>query len=171
MDFFINSFKKNSEFTIFYLGRQEFSEGWHIVTKLSEKFIKKGLNIKFISSGEDYGVIKGLGYIPERELPKIYSQSHITLLPRQKGVFPLSFLESLSCGTPIITSSLETHKMLDIPLYLSTNLNEYFKIIMFLYKKWSNDEKKYTDWANKFRDRISDYDKKVVLSIYRRSWQ
>jgi len=48
-----------------------------------------------------------LGRIPSREsLANVYSRAHATIIPSLYEGFPLTALESLACGTPIIMAKL-----------------------------------------------------------------
>ena len=48
-----------------------------------------------------------LGKLPTRDLlVDLYSQSHAVIIPSRYEGFPLTALESLACGTPIIVSRL-----------------------------------------------------------------
>lgn len=45
-------------------------------------------------------------YVSQSELPYFYSRSAITVTPSILDAFPLTVLESLSCGTPVIASQV-----------------------------------------------------------------
>lgn len=48
------------------------------------------------------------GYIPNDELPAIYSQSKIFLYPSLRESFGIPMLEAMSCGVPVLTSNTES---------------------------------------------------------------
>lgn len=50
--------------------------------------------------------INNLGRIPVSETPKLYGQSHMTFLPSLLEVFSAVYPESLSTGTPLVTTDL-----------------------------------------------------------------
>ncbi|EMA13961.1 glycosyltransferase family 4 protein [Haloarcula marismortui] len=46
--------------------------------------------------------VRFLGYVPEKELPALYSSSDVFILPSKYEGFGLVLLESMACGTPVI---------------------------------------------------------------------
>ncbi|MDX1747212.1 MAG: glycosyltransferase, partial [Halobacteriales archaeon] len=58
---------------------------------------------------EDLGIgdrIEFLGYVPEEDLPGLYSSADITLFPPTYEGFGLVFLESMACGTPVVAPAV-----------------------------------------------------------------
>jgi len=45
------------------------------------------------------------GYVPNKELPAIYSQCEIFLYPSLRESFGIPILEAMACGVPVITSN------------------------------------------------------------------
>jgi glycosyltransferase involved in cell wall biosynthesis len=45
------------------------------------------------------------GYVPNRELPSIYSQAEVFLYPSLRESFGIPILEAMACGVPVITSN------------------------------------------------------------------
>lgn len=46
--------------------------------------------------------VEFLGYVPEEELPRLYSASDVLVFPPAYEGFGLVFLEAMACGTPVI---------------------------------------------------------------------
>lgn len=46
-----------------------------------------------------------LGFVPEEDLPSLYTGAQVTVYPSLHESFGLPILESLACGTPIVTSN------------------------------------------------------------------
>jgi glycosyltransferase involved in cell wall biosynthesis len=60
------------------------------------------------SIGEPTGLLDNIcftGYIPNGELPAIYSLADFFLYPSLRESFGIPMLEAMACGTPVITSS------------------------------------------------------------------
>lgn len=83
--------KKNGiDHTLVFVG----SEGWKY--KSVYETIRK-LNIP--------GSVMFLGYVPDKDLPKIYNAADLLVYPSFYEGFGLSPLEAMACGCPVITSN------------------------------------------------------------------
>ena len=51
------------------------------------------------------GMIVPIGYVPNRELPAIYSLAQIFVYPSLRESFGIPILEAMACGTPVLTSN------------------------------------------------------------------
>lgn len=74
-----------------------------VITGLKQEYIEELLinfNIKEISSNIIY-----TGYVPGNELPALYNGAFVFLYPSLKEGFGIPVLESMACGTPVITSN------------------------------------------------------------------
>lgn len=85
------------------------------IIKAYEK-VRAGENLKLVIAGEpkmpieaSRGVIT-LGYVPDEELPTLYSGAEALLYPSLYEGFGLPILEAFSCQTPVVTSNLGSMK-------------------------------------------------------------
>ena len=55
-----------------------------------------------------YGVadcVEFLGYVPDENLPQLFSEADVFVMPSQKEGFGIVFLEALACGVPVIAGN------------------------------------------------------------------
>ncbi|WP_111669239.1 glycosyltransferase family 4 protein [Algoriphagus litoralis] len=52
--------------------------------------------------------VKFLGFIPEKDLPKLYREAHATMFVSLMEGFGLPVIESMASGTPVLTSSISS---------------------------------------------------------------
>jgi glycosyltransferase involved in cell wall biosynthesis len=51
-----------------------------------------------------------LGYVPEEDLPAIYSQALLVVLPSHYEGFGLPLVEAMACAAPVLASDIECHR-------------------------------------------------------------
>jgi len=107
---------------VFFLGNTDPKKNLHGVLKALSVLRKKGqLNFKLlvldidknylarvadeISDREILHAIFSAGYVPNHELPAIYSMAKVFLYPSLRESFGIPIVEAMSCGTAVITSN------------------------------------------------------------------
>lgn len=58
-----------------------------------------------INDADVLDAIFSVGYVPNHELPSIYSQAKLFLYPSLRESFGIPIIEAMACGTPVITSN------------------------------------------------------------------
>jgi len=107
---------------VFFLGNTDPKKNLHGVLKALSVLRKKGqLNFKLlvldidkryleqvaeeIADREILHAIFSAGYVPNHELPAIYSMAKLFLYPSLRESFGIPIVEAMSCGTAVITSN------------------------------------------------------------------
>jgi len=111
---------KDNEKIILYLGRLNKSKGIDILIKQFDKLKKNITNVKLVIVGPDDGYLSELkiltdelrltdeilftGPLYNSDKLEAYIDADVFVTPHFSG-FPITFLESCACGTPIITTN------------------------------------------------------------------
>ena len=151
------NFDLNNKFVISFgatSAQSEKRKGFNQVYKAIKKLNKEFKNIHFIVFGEISEKLKKINNITnyseindENQLRSIYSSSDIFLSPSLQDNLPLTVMESLSCGTPVV--AFNVGGMRDLILhkkngYLAAedNFDDFYEGIKFFLK--NNLKKKLT---------------------------
>jgi glycosyltransferase involved in cell wall biosynthesis len=141
---------KPEEFTVTYASRKVWQKGYDIFNKVKLLLRNK---VVFQESNN----------VPENDMPKFYSDSHVTLAPARVDTFGLSLVESLMCGTPVITSSILAHKRLNAKLFYADTPTSIAMEVMNLKKLWQYNREKYNHLSLRGRQSVLGYDKPIVV--------
>jgi glycosyltransferase involved in cell wall biosynthesis len=164
LDIYKPSREKLSKFTLLYVGRKRKEKGWPIFLKLCKYFDRKGYDFKYLCTGEGEGPIRGLSYISDaNQLAEIYSSAHVVIYPSEVDTFGLVIVESLACGTPVITTTIQSHKYLNLPLIYADDLSEYAKSVLSVFNTWKNKNAYYQNLVNKGLKIVKKYDKNELF--------
>jgi len=163
--------EEDEYFRIAILGCNDFRKGYDICKALIKYFGGlKNLKIRFYSNSSNlyynYPWVVFVGFINEEELPKILSQAHVLLHPSRLDTFGLVIIESLACGTPVVTSDILAHRIFSHPVFLCSSLSDYISRIGELYKLWK--EGGYEQIRKEAEALGRRFSKENVFPIYRR---
>ncbi len=75
-----------------------------VITNLTKEYYQQIL--REIDKKDDYNSIKLIPFVNHPMLPALYSLASVYLYPSIAESFGLSILESMACGTPVITSNI-----------------------------------------------------------------
>ena len=143
---------KPEKFTVCYFSRNNWQKGYDIALALQKRL---GNQICFKFSN---------GQISEADMPRFIGTSHLAIVPSRVDTFGLSIVESLMCGTLVVTSNLETHEALELPLFYASSLSDYVRSILRVKWLWENQKHLYSSIASQGREKaIQLYDKLVVM--------
>lgn len=77
-----------------------------VVTDLSEKTLRQEL--AEINEEQLRSKIKLIGYFPNDRIPYLYNKAKLMLYPSLRESFGLPIIESMACGTPVVTSNVSS---------------------------------------------------------------
>lgn len=117
-EFYSPKVPKNDEFTVGYASRKVWQKGYDIFLQLQT--ILEGIN--FVETNN----------IPESEMPNFYAKNHVTVVPARVDTFGITGVESLMCRTPVVSSGLPTHRVLGLPMYYASTIDDYIEKIQYL---------------------------------------
>ena len=136
--------KKSDDFTIAFASRHVWQKGFDVFSKVAEH---AKCNVKIS------------GNIVEDGMPGFLSDAHAVLVPSRVDTFGLTIVESLMCGTPVITSPIPSHLGLGLPLRYASTVKNYLAEIEKL-QSTSN----YGLLSDSCRASTMKYDKQNIMS-------
>lgn len=124
--------EKADDFRIVFVGRHDYAKGFDRYVQVSEIL----RDFKFFCTGSSVGRIQGVGYLPDKDLANLYSQSSVMVYPTRGDTFGLAILESLACGTPVITTSIPAHASLHLPVLYADTPEAIASTLKKIYDLW-----------------------------------
>lgn len=134
---------KNDDFTVGFCSRKTFTKGYDIWLKIKKQL---GDEMNFIESGN----------IPENEMANFYSKCHVIVVPARFETFGLTIVESLLCGTNVLSSRHLVHRALGLPLNYANTIPTYIDALIELR---SGNKKSNT----RLRRTALKYDKSIII--------
>jgi glycosyltransferase involved in cell wall biosynthesis len=165
---------KNDIFTVLFVGSGEWSKGYDLfynIVKYLHKVIPK---VRFIAIGipkkrdnKSSPLIEVHPFIYQEELlVDIYSSSHVLIHPSRADVFGITLIESLACGTPVLTSALPSHYVFLPSQYICFTLYDYIRKTIKIYQTWHEEPERYELLINEARNLASRFDKDKLFPLF-----
>ena len=154
-------------------------KGFKYVYKTIQKLNKEFSNIHFIVFGENSKILKGIKNITnyseihdENKLRNIYNASDIFLSPSLNDNLPLTVMESLSCGTPVVAFNVGGMKDLILHkkngyLALEDNFDDFYDGIK-LFLEINVKKINYLEIIE-YKKFMTNFDPKVISNKYHKS--
>jgi glycosyltransferase involved in cell wall biosynthesis len=164
---------KNDVFTITFVGSEEWSKGYDIFCEIAKYLHKAIPKINFkaigIQNNKSPSFIETHPFIYHDDLlADIYSSSHILIHPSRADIFGITLIESLACGTPVLTSALPSHQAF-LPLsFICFNLHDYISKVLKIYQAWYQKSGEYELLVNEAKDIASRFDKEKIFPLFER---
>jgi L-malate glycosyltransferase len=158
--FLNNKRKTHSNLRFLSIGRFESQKGYDLLLKAIEKLnnIYKNNKMEFIFVGggameniinkfaRKFKNITNLGYVSYENIPQIYTNSDIYLLPSREEPFGLVLIEAWASGIPVLATKTEGPNDMVNPnkngwFIPEISENSIYESIKSLYLKWLNQPK------------------------------
>lgn len=175
----------NNKFIISFGATSAYSEkrkGFNQVYRAIKKLNKSFNNIHFIVFGETSKKLKHIENITnyseindENKLRNIYNSSDIFLSPSIQDNLPLTVMESLSCGTPVV--AFDVGGMKDLILhkkngYLATedNFDDFYEGIKFFLQVNLKKKINYLE-VIEYKKFMNNFDPKIISDNYYKTYK
>ena len=165
---------KNDVFTVLFVGSEKWSKGYDIFYNIAKHLHKVLPKINFIAVGVNEkryskSFIEVHSFIYQEELlADIYSSSHVLIHPSRADVFGITLIESMACGTPVLTSALPSHRAFLPSWSISFTLQDYIHKIIEMYHAWYEIPEKYELLVNEAKNLASKFDKNRIFPLFER---
>ena len=144
---------KKSKFTVAFTSRHSNAKGYDVFQEVTKNL--------------DVDVAVSSGNMAETDLIDLVATSHLSFLPSKVDTFGYSIVESIMSGTPVLTTLLEAHKQLKLPLMYSNSNRNFGKSINVFKRIFEETKQEYDTWCLIGRQAAKRfYDKQVVLEQF-----
>jgi glycosyltransferase involved in cell wall biosynthesis len=167
---------KSDVFTVLFVGSEKWSKGYDIFYYIARYLHKIIPKIRFIAVGvckdgssRSTSFIEEYPFIYQEDiLANIYSSSHILVYPSRADIFGITLIESLACGTPVLTSALPSHTAFLPSKFICFTTYDYIRRIIEIYQMWCKKSGEYELLVNESRSIASMFDKNKLFPLFER---
>ena len=112
--------------------------------------------------------VQFLGIVPRSEMNNLYNISNVLFVPSYNELFPMTILEAMSSGTPLLLRNLDLYEDILFKKYLSADNNDDFVKALDLLK---NNSKEYEKAKENSREISKFYSKEHVLEMWKKLYK
>jgi len=159
---------KADKFTVLFVGRKTWEKGWLTFCSMSSILKRRGYDFEFLCTGKGSEGVRGLRFLSEDELRRVYQRSHIVVYPSIADMFGLVILEAASYGVPVVTTPIEVHRELDLPLFYARTSAEFAETVLRTYSIWKENLGEYYAWCKRLQFAARKYDVDKVFPLFER---
>ncbi|MGD0477848.1 MAG: glycosyltransferase family 4 protein [Nitrososphaerales archaeon] len=152
---------ERKEFLVLLAGAMTLKKGADLIPAIYDSLMRRKVRFRLVicTSGgpllgqiHDWSVSKPnvdfRGFVDPTEMPRVYGESAVALLPSRGEAFPLVCIEAQACGTPVVVSDIAGFRQCVIDgrtgLFAVTNNPEsYAEKVEHVYLLWKEDSDKY----------------------------
>jgi len=103
--------------------------------------------------------VKFLGIIDRTEMNAMYNIADLMFLPSYSELFPMTVLEAMQVGTPMLLRNLDLYKDILFDYYLNTDNNETFALYI---KQLATDANFHSYWTNQSIKGGKQYSREMI---------
>lgn len=171
---------KDDDFVILGCGQVQTRKGVQDFVKTAKmlpeaKFVWAG-GFSFGAMTEGYDELKEImdnppenviftGIVERDSMVHIYNMSDILFIPSFNELFPMTILEAVNLGIPLVTRDLELYRDILFDCYQSAQDNEGFYMLL---QSLMNEKDKYDYWSKKSEELANFYSKEHVLEMWKK---
>ena len=105
-----------------------------------------------------------LGIVPREEMNTVYNLADVMFLPSFEELFPMTVLESMNCGIPILLRDLELYENILFDFYLKASGAEEFREDLL---RLSSDGEFYRHYSRQSRKGAQFYSREHVAAMWK----
>lgn len=102
---------------LLFVGELKPLKGAELMHDLAHQFSDENVTTVIVGDGEERHLFKDCdevifeGFIENEDLPQYYRTADLTIVPSRRESFSIVSLESIACGTPVVTTTSESCNM------------------------------------------------------------
>jgi len=160
--------RKYDEFTVLFSGRALWQKGWDVYVRLARRMQDLGIRFLYVGGEVKDSFIHSMGFQwNTAALSQIYNGSHVLLNPSRADTFGRVSIESMACGTPVVTSPSQLNSDLKLPFVFGNSLAEYETSILGLKELWE-EGKPYRRLSDKCKEAAQAFSFGNTVTAYER---
>lgn len=105
------------------------------------------------------------GIVDRDDMVSIYNMCDVLFIPSYNELFPMTILEAVNLGIPLVTRDLDLYRDILFDDYLRGNSNEEFHSLL---EGLKNDPEMYKFWSSKSTDLSNFYSREHVLEMWKK---
>lgn len=157
---------KKDRFTVLFAGRGDWHKGISTFIEIAQLLPSDHYDFETVGAAAKTRQVRYLGFLSDEDLVRAYSEAHCFVNPSRADVFGCSTLESLACGTPVITTPLPSHQRLRLPVIYAQTATQMAHQLSVLRELWMQRRDDYTKLSHSVRIATASYDLDTIGPIY-----
>jgi len=158
--------EKKERFTVLFAGRGEWTKGMSTFVEVANILSEDDYEFELTGALAKTRPVRDLGFLSDEDLVRAYSEAHCVVLPSRIDVCSNTILESMACGTPVITTPLATHEVTRLPLIYAQTATQMAQQLRMLRQLWLHRRDDYARLSQSVRTATAAYDVDLIGPMY-----